>query len=108
MRTWEIRGIASVALQRVRLTANFRSQASVVDGVNASFRGLMPAREDAAAGAVPYAESVPVHAPLDGDAVAVHAFFDGDEPAEAARIVEIVAATTSASPAETVAVLVRN
>ncbi|HKC42731.1 MAG TPA: UvrD-helicase domain-containing protein [Burkholderiales bacterium] len=108
LRTWESRRIGSVELERVRLTANFRSQAGVVDWVNAAFRGLMPAREDAAAGAVPYAESVPVKAPLDGDAVAVHAFFDGDEAAEAARVVEIVAAATSASPAETVAVLVRN
>jgi len=108
LRTWESRRIGSVALERVRLTANFRSQAGLVDWVNAAFRGLMPAREDAAAGAVPYAESVPVHTPLDRDAVTVHAFFDGDEPAEAARVVEIVAAATSASPAETVAVLVRN
>jgi ATP-dependent helicase/nuclease subunit A len=108
LRTWESRRIGSVELERVRLTANFRSQAGLVDWVNEAFRPMMPEREDAAAGAVPYAESVPVRAPLDGGAVAVHPFFDGDEAAEAAKVVEIVAEAARGSPAETIAVLVRN
>ena len=91
LRTWTSRRIGGVALEPVRLSANFRSQAGIVDWINAVFAPMMPAHEDAAAGAVPYAPSAAVHPSLPGSAVEVHPFFDGDDEGEATRVVELVA-----------------
>ena len=77
----------------MRLSANFRSQAGIVGWINAAFAPMMPAHDDAAAGAVPYAPSAAVHPSLPGSAVEVHPFFDGDDEGEAARVVELVAAS---------------
>ena len=108
LRTWTSRRIGGVALEPLRLSANFRSQAGIVDWINAAFAPMMPAHEDAAAGAVPYAPSAAVHPSLPGDAVEVHPFFDGDDEGEAARVVELVGGLRRRVPDDTVAVLVRN
>ena len=108
LRAWESRSVGGVPLERARLGANFRSHAGVVAWVNAAFARVMPAREDVAAGAVPYAASVHVHAALPGLAVAVHPFFDGDEKGEAVTVVELVARARADDPEATVAILVRN
>ncbi|HTO48888.1 MAG TPA: UvrD-helicase domain-containing protein [Burkholderiales bacterium] len=108
LRTWTSRQLGAVALERVRLSANFRSQAGIVDWINAAFAPMMPAHEEAAAGAVPYAPSAAVHPPLPGSAVEVHPFFDSDDEGEAARVVELVASLRRHAPDATVAVLVRN
>jgi len=104
-------GIGTVALEPIALSANFRSQAGIVDWVNEAFARVMPQREDIAAGAVPYGPSVAVHPRLPGEAVTVHAFV---EPAgsnarerEAVRVMEIVRDTQAADPAASVAILVR-
>src|SRR4029079_5189052 len=47
-------GIGSVELEALELSANFRSQAGIVEWVNETFSGVMPPREDAIAGAVAY------------------------------------------------------
>jgi ATP-dependent exoDNAse (exonuclease V) beta subunit len=44
LRAWECARIGSVALTPVRLTANFRSQAGIVEWVNATFGRVMPGR----------------------------------------------------------------
>lgn len=104
-------GIGSVALEPLALTANFRSQAGIVDWVNATFAGVMPEREDIAAGAVPFAASHAVHG-ADGPAVEVHPFFDGDREGEAALVARL-ARQALAEPGpdgakpSTVAILVR-
>src|SRR4029453_8178686 len=107
LRAWAGRRIGGVALEQLRLSANFRSQAGIVEWVNTAFAPMMPPREDAAAGAVPYGASVAVHAPLAGDAVEVHPFFDGDYDGEAARVVALVAAVREREPESAAAVLVR-
>jgi len=108
LRTWSTRRIGEVALEPLRLAANFRSQSGIVDWVNAAFAPAMPAREEAAAGAVPYARSTAVHPALAGAGVAVHPFFDGDNEGEAARVVGLIADIRRDEPDATVAVLVRN
>ena len=100
-------GIGAVELGSIALRANFRSQAGIVDWVNATFPRSMPRRDDPSAGAVAYAPSVPVHAARDGDAVRVHPFFDGDREGEAARVVDIVRKAHAGDAKATVAVLVR-
>jgi ATP-dependent exoDNAse (exonuclease V) beta subunit len=108
LRTWASGRLGGVALERVRLAANFRSQAGIVDWVNAAFGRVMPEREDIAAGAVPYAPSVAVHGALSDAAVAVHPFFDRDAAGEATRVVELVGRARQDEPEATVAILVRN
>jgi ATP-dependent exoDNAse (exonuclease V) beta subunit len=108
LRVWADARIGAVALERVRLGANFRSQAGIVEWVNAAFAQVMPAREDVTAGAVPYAASEAMRGALPGEAVAVHPFFDGDEAGEAARVAALVRAVRKDEPEATVAVLVRN
>ena len=101
-------GIGSVTLEPVTLSANFRSQASIVGWVNDSFSRIMPAVEDPSAGAVPYAASQAVLADATGGApgVRIHAFFDDDGRSEAQQVVELVAAARERGG--TTAVLVRN
>ena len=101
-------GVGGVALAPIALAANFRSQAGIVEWVNAAFAHLMPEREDPASGAVPYTASVAVRPPLPGAAVTVHAFFDKDTAGEAARVVELVRAAQADAGASSTAILVRN
>src|SRR5258708_1515063 len=56
-------GIGDVRLEPLKLSANFRSQAGIVDWVNDAFSRIMPPQEEIATGALPYAPSVPVPAP---------------------------------------------
>ena len=104
-------GIGAVPLERLVLSANFRSQAGVVDWVNVAFRGVMPAADDAATGAVRYAPSVAVHPSLPA-AVHVHPLFDGDCAGEGREVARL-AREALAAPARddgklpSVAILVR-
>ncbi len=102
------KGIAGVELQPIGLTANFRSQAGIVEWVNATFKQVMPAHEDIAAGAVPYTASVATHPGLAGAAVSVHPFFNDDRAAEAAKVVTIAAQARRDDAKATLAILVRN
>jgi ATP-dependent exoDNAse (exonuclease V) beta subunit len=108
LNTWKSGRLGEVDVERVRLKANFRSQAGIVEWLNAAFARVMPLTEDAAAGAVPYADSSAVRAALRGDAVTVHPFFNGDLEGEAKRVVELVARVRSEEPESSVAILVRN
>src|SRR5256885_2520399 len=73
LRAWD-EGIGSVALERLRLTTNFRSQAGLVDWYNTAFPHILAPEADPASGAVPYsaATSHPENAPLGGVAVTRH------------------------------------
>ena len=104
-------GIGTVALEPIALSANFRSQAGIVEWVNETFSRVMPRREDAAAGAVAYGPSVAVHPRQDGAAVTVHAFVEpvgsNAREREGARVVDIVREAQAADSDATVAILVR-
>ena len=71
-------GIGRCALEPLTLSANFRSQAGIVDWVNRAFAQVMPQAENVAAGAVPYSPSRRRCTRPESDAVRVHAFFNGD------------------------------
>jgi ATP-dependent exoDNAse (exonuclease V) beta subunit len=101
-------GIAGIELESIGLSANFRSQARIVEWVNATFARVMPEREDIANGSVPYTASVATRAGLPGAAVSVHPFFNGDRAGEAARVVEIVAQARREDADASIAILVRN
>jgi len=101
-------GIAGVALEPISLAANFRSQAGIVEWVNATFTHVMPEREDIATGSVPYTRSEPTREALPGAAVNVHPFFSGDRAGEAAAVAAIVENARRENADEKVAILVRN
>lgn len=104
-------GIGNVVLEPLALSANFRSQAGIVDWVNEAFAQVMPRREDIGSGAVAYSESRAVHPRLGGDAVAIHALFAGGSENEAGEVAKIVAgiARTGAGATQqaSIAILVR-
>ena len=101
-------GIAGVALGSVALSANFRSQAGIVEWVNSTFSRVMPAREDIGTGSVPYTASSATRDALPGAAVTVHTFFDDDRAGEAAKVAELARDAQREHPGGTVAILVRN
>jgi ATP-dependent exoDNAse (exonuclease V) beta subunit len=102
-----VQGVGDIQLEPLHLQANFRSSTAVVDWVNQAFAGLMPVRENIAAGAVPYSPAVAVHpAADDADGVRVHAFGDGQTEAETEAAVDAVADALAAGH-ESVGVLVR-
>ncbi|OGA24967.1 MAG: DNA helicase UvrD [Betaproteobacteria bacterium RIFCSPLOWO2_02_FULL_67_26] len=101
-------GMAGIELGPIGLSANFRSQAGIVEWVNATFARVMPEREDVATGSVPYTPSVATRAALPGAAVSVHPFFNDDRAGEAARVVDLVAQARREDPGGKVAILVRN
>ncbi|MCC7486745.1 MAG: UvrD-helicase domain-containing protein [Burkholderiales bacterium] len=101
-------GLGSVLLEPIALSANFRSQAGIVEWVNATFARVLPEREDVGTGAVPYTPSTAVRAGEPGPPVEVHPFFGSGHDAEAGRVVELVRRARAGNPAGTVAILVRN
>jgi ATP-dependent helicase/nuclease subunit A len=99
-------GLGELELTPLTLEANFRSQAGIVEWVNATFPDVLAAIEDAATGAIPYTAASPTRAALEGDAVQVHPFVKGDDTGEAARAVDLIEASLR-EPEGTVAVLAR-
>ena len=108
-------GVGEILPHFLNLTDNFRSQAGVVEWVNDTFRTLLPARNDAAAGAISYTDSQAFNDALDGAAVQFHGAFGvpgtGQSDAEAERLaLQLVReALASADPRSKhpVAILVR-
>jgi ATP-dependent helicase/nuclease subunit A len=94
-------GLPGVALERLTLSTNFRSQAKIVEWVNRAFPDVLPAVEDEASGAVPYSPSVPFHDATPDGEPALETFADRD--GEAQRVVELVKAAQGKT-----AILVRN
>ncbi|RCX23919.1 UvrD-helicase domain-containing protein [Thioalbus denitrificans] len=106
LRAWRS-GIGMVALEPLRLSRNFRSQAGVVEWVNDAFARILPGRDDIASGAVAHAGAVATRPGLPEPAVEVHPFLGAAHAAEAARVVRLVQAARAEDPGGRIAVLVR-
>ncbi|CAM4140738.1 UvrD-helicase domain-containing protein [Bordetella tumulicola] len=83
-------GVGEITPGFLQLTDNFRSQAGVVEWVNATFRGLLPARNDAAAGAIAYTDSAAFNPSLPGDPVRFYGAFSADGAAAANAAAEVL------------------
>ncbi len=90
-------GLGNVVLEPLALSANFRSQAGIVDWVNQAFEQVMPELEDIGSGAVAYTRSQAVHPRIEGDAVKIHPRFAGGAASEAGEVAQIVAGIAAAS-----------
>jgi len=81
-------GLGALAVEAVRLTANFRSARNVIEWVNSTFAQAFPASEDAALGSVPYSASEPFRPSGDGAGVFVYPSAEADEPARVVGLIE--------------------
>src|SRR5690606_24630771 len=106
-------GLGDLELTSLRLAANFRSQAGIVEWVNRAFGGdahapgIFPARDDIATGAIAFEPSEAIHPALDGAAVCVHAFAQQARDEEGARVVELVREALADTENRSTAILVR-
>jgi ATP-dependent exoDNAse (exonuclease V) beta subunit len=101
-------GIGAVDLEPLCLTANFRSQAGLVEWFNQTFPKLFPTTGDMLVGAVPYARADAVQCKLSSDAVSHRYFLGRNDKEEAERVLELVQDSLKHDPDGTIAVLVRS
>ncbi|HEY1205756.1 MAG TPA: UvrD-helicase domain-containing protein, partial [Bryobacteraceae bacterium] len=99
-------GIGGLRLELLRLTANFRSDHGIVEWVNGTFPAVLADEEDVTTGAIRYSPSDWVNARGLDPAVTLHPFIGRDDPAEAARVVELVRAGRERNAGK-IAILVR-
>ncbi len=101
-------GIGTVDLEPLGLTANFRSQAGLVDWFNQTFPQLFPRNGDMLVGAVPYAPADAVQAKLPLGAVSQNYFLGRNDTDESERVLELVRESIKNEPDGSIAVLVRS
>jgi ATP-dependent exoDNAse (exonuclease V) beta subunit len=101
-------GLGGMPLETLTLTANFRSQAGIVQWVNQTFSQIFPQASDPDMGAIAYSEAQPWHPPGSHEAVQWHLVSDMDEGCGA--VVEIARHALQAFPdsKSPMAVLVRS
>jgi ATP-dependent exoDNAse (exonuclease V) beta subunit len=111
-------GLPGMAVTPLRLGANFRSRPDVVAWINGVFPQVMPASDDAVAGAVRFTPSESsVEADGDDGGVHVHALFkragddhaaDAQRDGEARRVAELIDACRARDTTSSIALLVRS
>lgn len=101
-------GIGNVQLDTLVLRRNFRSGEHIVHWVNTVFTQVMPLSDNIAAGAISYAESVPVEQHANAGACRVHSLFDADYDQEAEHTLSVIRDCLQDSEDENVALLVRS
>ncbi len=102
-------GLGDLPLTPLRLTANFRSQAHIVDWVNRVFEQSFPDKHDVATGAVSYSPSDPFdQTRLDGR-ITLQGFGEGTTlDDEAQHVLSLVKSARAESPQGSIGILVRN
>lgn len=107
LRAWH-KGFGHVRLDALSLSANFRSNAGVVDWVNKVFPHVFPREDDESEGAVAYRSAIPARPARAQKAVTMHALVNANREQEARIVVDCVRDALSNAPEESVAVLVRS
>jgi ATP-dependent helicase/nuclease subunit A len=106
LQAWK-QGIGQLPLTQLRLSANFRSGAGVVEWVNTAFSIAFPKRNDTVSGAVAFSPAQAQYDSAQHEGVHIHPMIESSSRAEATEVVDIVRqALTRAG--ETIAVLVRS
>ena len=82
-------GLGQLALDALRLTANFRSSEDVVTWVNSRFEKILPDEEDASTGAVPFASSTPFRTEQSLP-VTLQVYSEANDLAEARLVADLV------------------
>ncbi len=102
-------GLGSIPLLPIRLTTNFRSEASVVDWVNRTFAYAFPEKNDISVGAVSYSASTAFK--KDGSASNITLKGFGEECTlleEGEHVLELIQASLKDDPSGSIGILVRN
>jgi ATP-dependent exoDNAse (exonuclease V) beta subunit len=101
-------GLGAIGFETLQLRRNFRSDAGLIDWLNSHFAQLFPQQDDARLAAVRYLSSTaaPGAAPSSTAPVQLHRVGAGDRAAEAARVLQIVAAERQCASDRSIAVLV--
>ncbi|MDP7041417.1 MAG: UvrD-helicase domain-containing protein, partial [Gammaproteobacteria bacterium] len=102
------RGIGAIPLESLTLRRNFRSGENLVHWFNTVFGNVFPVRDDVPAGAISYAESVPIEEKAGTGKHEIHALFDTDADGEAAYTLRVIEQCLQENETEDVAVLVRS
>lgn len=100
-------GIDNLRPQSLTLARNFRSQASIVDWVNAGFSRILPPADDFSRGAVRYEPVQSTRPAAHAPAVRLWPSLEIDEKREAARVLEIIREARARVPTASIAVLAR-
>jgi ATP-dependent exoDNAse (exonuclease V) beta subunit len=100
-------GVGDLRFDVQRLTSNFRTAAPLVAWINATFRAVLPARDDRDRGAIAFRPSTAVRAHPAGLAVGVQLAGYRTRAAEVRAVVELVAARRAEHPDWHIAILVR-
>lgn len=110
-------GIGDIQLTPLKLWRNNRSRPPVVEWINQTFKGMLPARDAPQQGAIAYRPFVATRADTEGAGIFVHPLLipvteADEEPAdirhlEAEQIIRIIQDTRANKPNATIAVLVR-
>ncbi len=107
LKTWGD-GFHGLPMQPIRLTANFRSDPSIVSWLNNSMTPILPTAEDRTLGAIPYSAAVAtVPKTRPGEAVRIWPLA-ANRQQEAVLTREIIAEHRSQYPHDRIAILVRN
>ncbi len=103
----KLKGLGHVALENLQLSANFRSQASVVSWVNKTFDRAFPRRMEISTGAVPYSNAEAFRA-AENFGVSTHVFPPDSETASATWMANKMAALWAQNPQTRIGVLVKS
>ena len=112
-----LHGIGDIALTPLKLWRNNRSRPPVVEWINQTFKGMLPASDAPQQGAIAYRPFVATRDNADGSGIFVHPLLvpvvtAEEEPAdirrlEAEQIIRIIQQTRTDKPDASIAVLVR-
>lgn len=102
-------GLPGIALEFLRLRANFRSVPLLVEWANHAFPAIFPPADDPVAGAIAFsASSATRPAGTGGDAVTLHDTAPDDAEGEARTVVGLVQAALATWPEQDIGILVRS
>ena len=101
-------GIGVVQPEFRVLRRNFRSGDNLVHWFNTVFSQVMPIRDDLAAGAIAYSESVPVEMHAASGSVSLHPLINLDARAESRFSADLIRVCQRDNPRDSIAVLVRS
>ncbi len=109
LHVWERQQFGELAVQKIRLTSNFRSAAPLVNWFNDTFFAVMPRRNEPSQSAVKYARAQAVGAPDESTRVHIHAALKSARhpAAEAAAIAALIQQLQAQNPTHRIAVLGR-
>ncbi|MDF2868312.1 MAG: UvrD/REP helicase [Gammaproteobacteria bacterium] len=102
----ELFGINEIHLTKLALTANFRSQTSLVNWFNAAFSKIFPSTANMSIGAIPYTTALGLLPSTTEQPVKIHAYLQNSNE-ETQTIIKLIQNYLASKPQTKIAILVR-